>query len=218
MQTFRVTITGTRPLLMHADDIVWADRMKAWERDPANRAERKVADDRSPGYRWLGCLYHDDEQVVIPSENIMRCLMEGATMVPTGKGQKTFKAQSQSGCTIPEGSWPLRVNGKTVPVSTLFEDLTRTFDDFQALAADLGFLLFLKRARIGQAKHIRVRPRFDRWSIEGSMHVIDKEMTPEILQTIWDYAGRMKGLCDWRPSSKTPGSFGMFDATVELLK
>ena len=78
----------------------------------------------------------------------------------------------------------------------------------------LGFSLFVKRARIGQSKHVRVRPRFDQWATEGRVAILDESITPKILQTILDMAGRYKGMGDWRPSSKTPGQFGMFEATV----
>ena len=35
MKTASVTITGTTPLLMHADNIDWADKMEAWKNNPA---------------------------------------------------------------------------------------------------------------------------------------------------------------------------------------
>jgi hypothetical protein len=35
-----------------------------------------------------------------------------------------------------------------------------------------------------------------------------------VLSDIFNYAGRYKGLGDWRPGSKTPGTWGMFTAEV----
>jgi hypothetical protein len=51
MRNYEVTMTGTQPLLLHADDIEWADRMSAWKDDPANKKTSKAGDDRSPAWR-----------------------------------------------------------------------------------------------------------------------------------------------------------------------
>src|SRR5688500_18972337 len=72
-QNVNVKIKGVTPLLMHADNIEWADSMDEWNREPGNKATSKAGDDRTPAWRWLGCLNHDSEIVTIPSEYIMRC-------------------------------------------------------------------------------------------------------------------------------------------------
>lgn len=216
MRTYRVTIEGKTPLIMHYDNIEWADTMKAWDKNPKHKAASVAGDDRTPPHRWLGSLYHDQTQVVIPSDNIMRCLMSGGAMVPTGKGQKTFKAQTQSGMLAPEMYWPLLVNGKTVPMAPLLDGFsTRTWEDWNALVESLGFTLYLKRARIGNSKHVRVRPKFMPWSVTGELVVLDEAITLTVLQQIGDLAGQYAGLCDWRPGSKTPGPYGMFSFKVE---
>ncbi len=220
MRTYEVTVMGKTPLLMHADNIEWADRMERWKNDPANRKTSKAGDDRSPAFRWLGALYHDGEHVAIPSDNTMRCLMEGGAMVPVpgGRGNKTFKAQTQSGCMVGEPFWKLSVRGKAVPLAPLMALVDeKDFDRHQEMAAKYGFLLFLKRAKIGMSKHIRVRPRFNDWSATGTLNVWDEQITEDVLRQIMEYAGQFKGLGDWRPGGKTPGPFGMYAATVKAL-
>lgn len=215
MRTYTVTITGKTPLIMHHDNIDWSDQMGLWKLDPKNKAGSKPGDDRTPAYRWLGALYHDGERIVIPSDNIMRCLMAGGAMMPTGKGQKTFKAQTQSGMMAPDLYWPLLVDGNQIPVARLLAELERrTWDEWNVLAAESGFTLYVKRVKIGQAKHIRVRPRFDRWSVRGSLVVLDEAITPEVLAHIGTLSGQYAGLCDWRPGSSTPGPYGMFEFTL----
>ena len=215
MLTYQVTLTGKTPLLHHADDVEWSDRMDAWKNDPEHKAKSKPGDDRTPPFRWVGHAYHDGDQFVVPSDNIMKCLMEGGAGTLTGQGKKTFKAQTQSGCIPGEMYWPLLVHGKTVPTAPFFDEMEKkSFDSFQALAAKHQFLLFVKRVKVGQAKHIRVRPRFDDWSITGTITVTDEEITEKILTGILQRSGRYKGLGDWRPSSKAPGTFGMFTAEV----
>lgn len=216
MRTYHVTIEGKTPLIMHQDDVEWADRMDQWKLNPANKANSKPGDDRTPPYRWLGSLYHDGAHVVLPSDNFMSSCMAGGTMLPTGKGQKTFKAQTQSGMMAPDLYWPLLINGKPIPVAEILNNFEqRTWEEWNQLAARLGFMLYVKRAKIGSAKHVRVRPRFDNWSISGSIVVLDEAITEPILQQIGALAGQYAGLGDWRPSSpKKPGPHGMFEFRV----
>lgn len=218
MRTYTVSIEGRTPMIVHADNIEWADRMEAWKRDPANRGKSKAGDDRTPPYRWLGSLYHHGGQITVPTENLMRSVMTGGALVPTGRGQKTFKAQTQSGIIAPDIHWPLLNRGAAVPTAPLFADFeTRTWEQWNTLVESMGFQLFLKRARIGPAKHVRVRPKFDAWSLTGSLVVLDEAITETVLTQILEYAGRFGGLCEWRPGCRTPGPYGMYTATVRLL-
>lgn len=218
MQTFHITITGTQPLLMHADDIDWADEMERWKLDKDNKKSSKAGDDRTPAHRWIGSLYRNEAgEVILPTENVMRCLMEGGAMVlvPGGRMGKTFKAQSQSGIMPRALGWPLLVNGKPIPPAPIKALLgEKDFAVHKEAVEKLGFSLFVKRARIGQSKHVRVRPRFDSWQASGELIVSDEQITEAVLRDILEMAGSYKGLGDWRPSSKTPGTFGMFRADV----
>lgn len=217
MRTYQVTLTGKTPLLMHADNIEWADAMEAWKNDPENKKHSRAGDDRTPAFRWLGCLYHDGERLAIPSDNLMRCLMEGGAMVlvPGGRSGKTFKAQTQSGAMVGEPFWTLYIGGKEVPVETLLAlEAERDFAKHQAAVSKMGFGLFVKRAKVGSSKHIRVRPRFDRWSAVGTLNVLDDQLTEGVVADILRYAGQYKGLGDWRPSGRTPGPHGMFTAEI----
>ncbi len=191
--------------------------MEEWGKDPANRGMSKAGDDRTPAWRWLGCLNHDEKIVTIPSEYIMACLMQGAAQVPTGRGKTTFKSQSQSGLLCPDFHWPLQLNGSaaTLPIKELLElKNSRHFVEHKAEVKKRGFDLYVKRAKVGQNKHIRVRPRFDSWATEGRIAILDEAITPKILSQILEIAGRYKGLADWRPGGKTPGQWGMFEAVV----
>jgi len=220
MRTYAIDIRGTTPLLMHWDNIEWADEMAAWKDDAHNRADSKAGDDRTPAWRWIGSMYHDGNVVSMPSDNIMRALMEGGAMVPVpgGKSGKTFKAQTQSGMMVKETDWPLHLAGKPVAYSDVEPLLkVKNFHDHKARVKELGFALFVKRAKVGASKHVRVRPRFDQWSIHGHVSVWDEKITADVLKEIFRYAGQYKGLGDWRPGGRTPGSFGMFEAKVRSL-
>lgn len=219
MKTFRVVLTGTMPLLMHADNIDWADQMDAWKNDPKNKKNSKAGDDRTPPWRWIGCLNTDGNTITIPSEYVMRCIMEGAAQVPTGRKQETFKSRSQSGLVCEEFHWPLLIGGQTVAIKDIGKMReVELFSEHVAKVQEFGFSLFVKRAKIGTSKHIRVRPRFDSWGTEGRIISTDDQINKPILESILGVAGRFKGLGDWRPGSKTPGPFGTFTAEVNETK
>ncbi len=117
IRKYSVSLEGLTPILMHWDNIEWSDQMDQWKNDPANKKGSKAGDDRSPAFRWIGSVYHDGNEICISSDNLARCLMEGGAMVPVpgGKGNKTFKAQTQSGMKIDEMFVPLQVSGKAIP-------------------------------------------------------------------------------------------------------
>ena len=218
MRKYEVNITGSTPLLMHWDNIDWADKMAEWKDDPSNKKSSKAGDDRSPAWRWIGSLYHDGEHVGMPSDNLMRCIMEGGAMVPVpgGKNGKTFKAQSQSGMMVDQPYWTLTTQGKPILMSDVTSLLQCSdFAVHKTTCAALGFGLHVKRAKIGASKHVRVRPVFYHWQLSGTVSVWDDAISDRVLTDILSYAGQYKGLGDWRPGGKTPGSFGMFSATVK---
>lgn len=223
---YLVTLTGTQPLIMHRDNVEWSDTIKAWQQDPNNKKLSKAGDDRSPAWTWLGSLYHDDRVIAISADNIMTMLREGGASVPVpgGKNGKTFKSQSQSGILPLDPFWPVLVpqkDGKRevyteIPVEPLAAlEGNADFEKHAETVRDVGFELFVKRVKVGTSKHIRVRPMFRRWTAAGSILVTDTQITRQVLVSILDMAGKLKGLCDWRPSSKTPGPYGTFEATVE---
>lgn len=211
------TITGASPLLMKADNIEWADELTAWQKDPKNKNVSKKGDDRSPAWTWIGGLYSDGENVTIPVENLQKCLSQAGARIIL-KGSKTFKEIAVSGLWIEQDALPVLVAGKPVPYPPLFD--LKEEDDFTAHLAAVrkaGFTLFMKRAKVGTSKHIRVRPRFDEWAVSGSVEVEAPELTADVVKELFRVAGRV-GLGDWRPGCSTPGRFGMFTAAVKPIK
>lgn len=214
---YLVTIQGQTPLLMHSDNLDWSGLIQKWEREPSNKKYSTPGDDRTPAWRWIGNLYVNSNCVCMPSDNLMTMMREGGAKCPTGKKGATFKRQTQSGLVVDQVAWPL-VSAKGgipyEPIRALIDNAD--FEQHETTAADLGFMLFVKRAKIGTAKHVRVRPRFDSWSTAGTITVLDDTITKDVLQNILDSAGMYCGLGDWRPSSpKSPGAFGKFTVTVK---
>ena len=216
---YQIELTGETPLLLHHDNIQWSDMLTKWGKDPANKKNSVAGDDRSPAWRWIGNLYVDGGVVVIPSDNLMTMLREGGAKCPTGKKGATFKRQTQSGIVVDQAAWPITINGNSIPYAPIKELMEN--DDFSTqleTIAKMGFELFVKRAKIGMAKHIRVRPRFDKWAATGTVTILDDTISKDVLENIVTFAGMYAGLGDWRPSSpKSPGSFGRFSAKVRAV-
>lgn len=217
MQRYDVELIGDSPLLLHADNLEWRGQMERWGADPQNKRISKAGDDRTPAWRWLGCCYHNGQVVGIASDNLMTTLREGGTKVPVpGKRSATFKRQTQSGLLVNEMLWPVLVNGQQVPWQKIAALINEPdFEKHEATARECGFELFAKSVRIGTSKHIRVRPRFDRWSVAGSITVIDDSITRPVLENVLMMAGTYCGIGDWRPSApKSPGPWGKFHAVI----
>lgn len=206
------TLTGRMPLLMHADDVESADLLESWRKDPSNKNSSRAGDDRSPSWTWQTYCYSDGTHLAMPAENVMVALRQAGTQMILKK-QKTFKEITQSGLLIATEYCEFFSNGKQVPVSAVDGLREKTFSEQRAGAKKLGFDLFIKRARVGTSKHIRVRPRFDKWEVRGMMHILKPELTFEVVQQLFDLAGSV-GICDWRPGCKTPGPYGMFSSKV----
>lgn len=203
---------------MHQDNFEFDDYRKAWTK--AHKKDSIPGDDRSPAWSWLGCVYHDDVNLCIPVENIMAMLRDAGKSTMTGKGQGSFKAQTQSGIRYQQAFWTFKCNGVQIPwapLEALREDNALTFKEHCVMADAAGFSLFAKRARVKTNKHVRVRPKFNNWTCTGTIEVTDDTLTQEVLEQIFTTAGQLKGLGDWRPGGATPGIYGCFEAKIEQL-
>ena len=221
MDQYQVVLRGLTPLLMHNDNLAFTERVVEWRRAPENKEFSVSGDDRTPPWTWIGYLYHDGHHIGINSDNIMTMLREGGAKVLTGKGKETYKKPTQSGIMLDQQQWDILIDGKPVPVELIKPLIgNRDFIQHIDMSEKLGFELLVKRAKIGRAKHIRVRPMFREWIATGSLTVIDREIsgiTKEVLELVLNQSGAVCGLCDWRPSSSSSGTFGKFMPIVEAM-
>ena len=216
---YSFTLTGTMPLLMHADDVMASDELMAWRKAPGNKSISVPGDDRSPAWTWQTYLYSDGMHVSLPQECIM-CALRHAGAKIASKGKSTFKALSQSGLLIGSDFCEFTNNGEKIAITDLVAFRDRPFAEHIARCRALGFDLLVKRASVGSSKHVRVRPKFDPpWAVTGSIAVSEPAITEDVLNQLFELAGRYAGLGDWRPSApKKPGPYGMFSATIEEIK
>lgn len=215
---FNFKITGVSPLLVHADDVEKSDMLQSWRKDGKNKAQSTRGDDRSPAWTWQTYLYTNGLHLIIPVDNLMACLRDAAKMM-TLSGMKSFKEASQCGIVFHDDFLDL-IPGSGRPIKA--EDIEAMkdlpFADQCEAAHALGFSLYVKRAKVGSAKHVRVRPKFDEWSLSGVVEVTAKEIQESHLREMFELAGFYKGLCDWRPGSpKCPGRFGRFTTEIKRI-
>lgn len=214
---FDFTLRGTQPLLMHADDVIQSDELMAWRKDPTNSGVSVAGDDRSPPWTWQTYLYHDGEHLAMPQECVMAALRNAGAKLPH-KGKATFKSLSQSGLLIMSDYCEFRCNGELIPLASIVKFRDEPFAAHVDKARKLGFDLSIKRAKVNTSKHVRVRARFDDWSVSGQIAVSEPAITPEVLSRMFELAGKLSGIGDWRPSSpKSPGPYGMFTAELKPI-
>lgn len=218
-RTYEFTLNGVSPLLMHWDNIDGMAKIDAWRNDPVNKPVSVRGDDRSPAWTWVAYAYIGSGRLIMPADNIMTSLRDaGKQMTIPGKGKKTFKSETQSGIIPCDDAFDFLIGGKPIEASPLHDLWDNSdFDAHKAVAGGLGFKLFVKRAKIGQSKHIRVRPMFTGWSIKGSVVVTEDVITDKVFADLLTIAGNKCGLGDWRPSSQAPGPYGRFSAEVSRV-
>jgi hypothetical protein len=206
---------------MHRDNLVEADRISKWRKAPENkeREDHAKGDDRFPPWTWKSYLYHDGEVVTIPSENLTAMCGRGGVNFKPGSGKKTLKSAAASKI-LWQSDYPLLVNGNPIPVQAI-DRIDGFFLDQAEQVEKLGFVLFAKRAKIGQGtKHVRVRPKFlTGWSLEAEATLTDPEtIGKEKFREILEFCGFNVGLGDWRPGApRSPGKYGQFEV-AEIKK
>lgn len=221
MRKFEVTLTGIAPILFHHDDIEWADQLSEVRKElkKKDKENSKAGDDRSPPESWKGSIYRDvnNEFVCIPTDNIMSAIKAGGSLVPFGR-QSNYKRLTQSGiCPDTIDAQFFYNKNQQLRVSDV-DSIKGKFADHLVQVRELGFNLLVKRARVNQSKHVRVRPMFRNWVVIFNCTVVDDQITDEVFGEILILAGRRIGLLDWRPGSpKSPGPYGTFGVTIRKI-
>lgn len=213
MRTYEIELIGHTPALMHADDVLAADALKDWRVSPDNKDLSVAGDDRSPPWTYQTYLYHDGEHLAVPQENLMACLRKAGERIP--KGKSNYKALTQVGLLMMSDFCDLTSNGRQYAISEFLAIKDRPFSEQFAAVRDMGLELKVKRAKVGQAKHVRVRLMLKNWKVRGTLAVTEPAINDKVLEQLFEIAGRYVGLFDWRPSSpKSPGPYGIFKAKL----
>lgn len=197
MKEIKFTITGLRPLLMHNGQL--ADPSNEFvisiKRITAKGSKKMTETDyrQRDRFEWMGGLYWSTHlnTAYIPSDNLERCIMEGARKSRLGKDVTAAVFVTETEIEIKH---PL-LRGKTP--DALFDDDQKRFVLRKGVKMATG------------SRIIRVRPQIPTgWSAtftaEYDDEIIDEK---NLIKAVID-AGILVGIGDWRPK------FGRF--TVEV--
>lgn len=186
---FRITITGTAPMLMHNGRL-------ANPLDPATQAlkaltaKRKKTDDDLIDIaraEFLGGLYIDpDVGPYVPGENVERAILDAAKLTKNGMNVKR-------GLFIETDVNPLAYHGPRTA---------------EGLWEDENFRL-IRTVRNQQNRVSRCRPMFTDWRTSAEGTLDESVLDFRTLAAIVEQAGAYVGLGDWRPR------YGRFTAELE---
>lgn len=216
MQRYEFKLIGASPLLVHADNVLAADELMKWRKEPGNKSISVPGDDRSPPWTWQTYLYSDGKHLSMLADAIMVALRFAGSKM-TMKKQESFKSATQSGILIHQENLPIIGAKGMIPVGSVAKLKADSFEDQLAAVEKLGFTLDIRRAVVGQSKHVRVRPRFNVWSLKGTLEVTEQAITEDVLEQLFDIAGTRSGIGDWRPSAKKSGSYGRFSTELKAI-
>ena len=187
METLKLKITGTSPLMMHSDRL-------ANPLDPATNLHKeltgkrkKVDDDHlaiAKSEFIAGCYWNAKDGFHIPGPNFDATFLAGAKLQKLGTHWKR-------GCLVLENCIKLIHKGPETP-EKLWDD--ERFRDCRGV-------------KVGMAKIMRYRPIFLEWSAELTVSVnVDVLNLSEARKAIED-AGALIGVCEYRPR------FGRFEVS-----
>jgi hypothetical protein len=182
MKTMKVKWSGIRPLVMHNGLMA----------DPTNSVVRRIKEITSKGSKkltdadyeerdrleWEAGLYWDEaDGVIVPSDNIERCIQLGAQKSRIGKDVQAAVFCSAAHVAV-DYSGP---------------------KDKDKMYADPRFTL-RKGVAVQKARIIRIRPMIPTgWSLSFDIEFDDSIVNPKNLLKAMADAGSLVGLGDWRP-------------------
>ena len=188
MANLKARLTSVSPLLMHNGQTA----------DPQNRfskamkeisGKRKKTDadfEELARLEWYAGLYvNDDGKIIIPSDVMDAVLINGAK-------------KSKQGSTAKSAIW-------------VSEDSLLNFPGHEMSIDDLWKdegMRFKKAVKIGTSKVMRTRPIFKKWHFDVSIEYDELQLNKSSIVSILKDAGRMVGVCDWRPK------YGRFEVEI----
>lgn len=187
MKRIVAILTGISPIMLHNERL-------ANPRDPHTIELKKLTSQRKKTpeiidqiaeLEWRAGFYEEGGRPVVPADNILATIKEGARKRKLGK-------QASAGIFAEKRAFPLEYDGPK---------------DIDGLWADGRFFDY-RSVKVQQNRTMRARPRFDEWSVRVEL-VFDPEVMAEdeVIEAL-ETAGTMVGLCEKRPQ------FGRFTVEV----
>ena len=206
MAIVRIVLTGTSSLLMHNirlanPDDVWSKRIAA-----ITKKRKKTEEDRQEIARleFLGSLYHDADTIVMPSANILKCILNAAKITKEGKN-------ISRALLIKDRTAPLLFQAAGLPP---LDDKSPEAIEARSPKGLVNRTDFRDTTlvKIQRNMVVRTRPIFHQWGIGVDYELLTNVIDVESLTKIVQLAGQAEGLGDNRVNG-----MGRFFAEVEDL-
>lgn len=152
-----------------------SEASKELRRITKKRAKTDVDHEYVAKIEWGGGLWLWNGAPCIPGEAIEACFVAAA--------KKTKRGVAAKAGILSPTNWPLDYDGPR---------------DINSMWASGDFKLTVG-VRVGQARVMRTRPIFRRWSAAIEIEYLDDQMDEREVLDILRTAGRLIGLGDWRP-------------------
>jgi hypothetical protein len=185
----RIKIVGIAPLVLNRFTPEAAEKATAGSRGSSAAAERGTPMEQAKARLYFGLA----GELIIPQQNLLRCLVDGGRYHKVGKKQVTTNAESMLFSCID-------IETPYIPLE--FEEPWRVLTIPVVNPSTKGRILC----------H---RPLFDGWALCFEVILDTTIMGPRLLRAIIDDAGRRVGLGDFRPARKGPYGRFRVDQWVE---
>lgn len=188
MKSATITLVGTRPLLMHNEQLAnplseASKKLKALTKKKGKTDSdfEEIAEVEFEG----GLYFHKDDGPYLPDRVVRAALIEAARKLKQGK-------QFEEGLEFPFERYRLEYNGPRT-VAGLFQ---KKFYDQRMVGNQ-------------NVRVLRTRPRFDEWSCQIEVLIDESMIDNRVLEQVVKRAGTL-GICDYRPL------FGGFEGSVAI--
>lgn len=178
LTTFKATLTGICPLLMHSEILVDAMHPKVRVHKQLTAKKKKTEADLEAIKRseWELGMYRDNDAPAVPVDWILAAVKGGARKVKLGK-------QAEGGV-LPTVAWfPLEYKGPK---------------DLEGMWASGEFLDY-RGVRNQNAKVMRARPRFNEWKLRIELDINEDVINPGDVFAALELVGATIGIGDYRP-------------------
>ncbi|MEK7509679.1 MAG: hypothetical protein AAB605_03125 [Patescibacteria group bacterium] len=186
MPTIHITLTGVSPILMNPMTEEILDQL--WAPSGGRKAKVEITPKQAAEAKIIR---HTDGKIGIPAEYLL------AALVTAGKFVKYDPRKNMS-----------TSDSSLVPAFIFLEDMFYPFKKQKTPWAVDKRRGVLNNAGKSVAVCI-VRPRFDEWEFDVTASFADIDASK--VRQLFEYAGKVAGLCDFRPSCRGP--FGRFTIT-----
>lgn len=183
--TYIATIAGIRPLLMHNGQLADPLNPMTQRLSALTGKRKKTLEDHEAISRaeWEGGLYLLDGKVIVPADMIDAAIRDGAKVQRKGKAMV-------AGVEIEDDVVPLKYDGP------------QKWADLFDYKLKSGARPFVERrgARVQNARVIRTRPRFQKWSLTFRIARYEFAAVGEKdIRAALEFAGYAVGIGDFRP-------------------